>query len=138
MILETFAQDLRIGARVLLKEKSFCSLAVTVLALGICAVATMYSVVNGTMLRGFSFPNAARLAGVQVIDVTQRNANANGFGGQIFTLDFETMCEQQKSFDRLAAYISGATVNITNDGHPQRRSGAYVTPDFLRILGVAR
>jgi putative ABC transport system permease protein len=137
MILETFAQDLRIGARVLIKEKGFCILAVVVLALGICGVATMYSVVNGAMLRGFSFPNANRLAGVQVIDITQRNANANGFGGQIFTLDYEAMLERQRSFDMLAAYISGATVNMTVEGLPRRYTGAYVTPDFFRILGVA-
>ncbi len=137
MFLETFFQDLRLGLRVLFKEKSFCFLAVTVLALGICGVTTMFSVVNGTMLRGFSFPNAARLAGIQVIDPTQKNANANGFGGQIFSLDYEAMREQQKSFDRLAAYIPGATVNVTIDGNPQRYTGAYVSFDFFRILGVA-
>jgi hypothetical protein len=132
-----FFQDLRIGARVLLKEKSFCFLAASVLALGICSVTTMFSVVNATMLRGFSFPNATRIAGVQVIDVTQKNANANGFGGQIFTLDYEAMREQQKSFEMLAAYIPGATVNATVNGNPRRYNGAYVSFDFFRILGVA-
>jgi putative ABC transport system permease protein len=136
MVFETFFQDLRIGIRVLIKEKSFCFLAVMVLALGICGVTTMFSVVNGTMLRGFSFPNATRLAGVNVIDVTQRNANINGFGGQIFTLDYEAMREQQRSFDLMAAYISGATVNVTVDGVAQRYTGAYVSSDFFRILGV--
>lgn len=137
MFLSTFYQDLRIGLRILFKEKSYCSLAITVLALGICGVTTMFSVVNSTMLRGFSFPNANRLAGIQVIDVTQRNANNNGFGGQIFTLDYEAMREQQKSFDMLAAYISGSTVNVTVDGNAQRYTGAYVSADFFRILGVA-
>jgi ABC-type lipoprotein release transport system permease subunit len=137
MILSLFFRDLRIGARVLLREKSFCLLAVTVLALGICGVTTMFSVVNGTMLRGFSYPNANRLAGIQVIDVTQKNANSNGFGGQIFTLDYEAMRDQQKSFDMLAAYINGATVNLTVDGNPKRYTGAYVSSDFFRILGVA-
>jgi predicted permease len=137
MILATFVQDLRVGARVLIKEKGFCFLAVTVLSLGICGVATMYSVINGTMLRGFSFPHADRLAGIQIIDITQRAANANGFGGQIFTLDYEALVEQQKSLEMLAAYISGATVNVTADGLPRRYTGAYVTPDFFRILGVA-
>jgi putative ABC transport system permease protein len=136
MNLSIFFQDLRIGARVLYKEKSFCFLAVTVLALGICGVTTMFSVVNGTMLRGFSFPNAGRLAGIQVIDVTQKNANINGFGGQIFTLDYEAMREQQKSFEMLAAYVPGATVNVTIDGNPKRYTGAYVSSDFFRILGV--
>jgi len=49
----------------------------------------MFSVVNGVMLRGFSFPTADRLMGVQIIDLTQNNANVNGFGSQIFTLDYE-------------------------------------------------
>src|SRR3989442_1456935 len=57
-------QDLRVGLRVLLREKGFCALAVVVLALGICGVTTMFSVVNGIMLRGFSFPNAARMVSV--------------------------------------------------------------------------
>jgi putative ABC transport system permease protein len=132
----TFFQDVRIGTRVLIKEKSFCALAVTVLALGICGVTTMFSVINGALLRGFASPNADRLAGINVIDVTQANANANGFGGQIFTLDYEAMREQQKSFEMMAAYIAGATVNVTVDGNPQRYNGAYVSYDFFRILGV--
>ena len=51
MILETFFHDLRIGGRVLIKEKSFCVLAVVVLALGICAVTTQFTVINATVLR---------------------------------------------------------------------------------------
>ena len=139
MFFESFLQDLRIGGRVLLKERSFCVLAVSVLALGICGVTTMFSVVNATMLRGFSFPNADRLAGVQVInvtDTTQRTANANGFGSQIFMLDYEEIRATQQSFELLAGYINGSTVNMTIDGNPQRFTGAYVTSDFLRILGV--
>jgi predicted permease len=137
MILATFFQDLRIGFRVLIKEKTFCLLAVTVLALGICGVATQFSVVNAVMLRGFSFPNADRLVGVQIIDLTQGNANINGFGSQIYALDYEDVREQQKSLELLAAYINGSTVNVTIDGNPQRYTGAYVTSDFFRILGVA-
>src|SRR5471030_3372751 len=134
---ETFLRDLKIGFRVLVKERSFCALAVFVLALGIAGVTTQFSVVNGVMLRGFSYPNADRLAGVEVIDLSQQNANLNGFGSQIFMLDFEAMRSQQKSFELLAAYISGATVNVTSDGNPKRYTGAYVSADFFRILGLA-
>src|ERR1041385_9075304 len=63
-------RDVRIGLRVLLKEKSFCALAVIVLALGIAGVTTMFSMVNGIMLRGFSFPNADRLVSLNFIDPT--------------------------------------------------------------------
>ncbi|PTX91336.1 ABC transporter permease [Opitutus sp. ER46] len=140
MLVQNFVQDARVGVRMLLKEKSFSVLAVLVLALGIGGVATTFSVVNAVMLRGFSYPNADRLAGVQVINVTdptQRVANLNGFGSQIFPLDFEEMVAQQRSFERLAAYISGSTVNMTIDGTAWRFTGAYVTQDFFRALGVA-
>jgi predicted permease len=131
---ESIVQDLRIGFRVLAKERSFCALAVFVLALGIAAVTTQFSVVNGVMLRGFSFPNADRLMSVNFIDPT--SATPFGDNGRVLSMDFEEFKPEQKSFERVAAYISGSTVNVTVNGTPQRYIGAYVTEDFLRILGV--
>jgi putative ABC transport system permease protein len=135
MVAETFGQDLRIGVRVLIKEKSFCALAVIVLALGICGVTTMFSVVNGVMLRGFSFPTADRLASANFIDPS--SANFFGVNGQISSMDFDELLPQQQSFDVLAAYLNGSTVNVTDNGKPQRYTGAYVTDRFLTILGMA-
>ncbi len=135
MIIETFFQDLRIGLRVLIKEKSFCALAIFVLALGICAVTTQFSVVNGVILRGFAFPNAGRLMSVNFIDPTQ--TNIFGTNGQVFAMDYEEFRPEQKSFDMMAAYLNGSTVNVTAGPIPQRYTGGYVTEDFMRILGVA-
>ncbi len=134
MLAESVARDVRIGARVLVKEKAFCALAVFVLALGICAVTTQFSVVNGIMLRGFSFPNAERLVGVSFADPS--TATAFGVNQQFLSMDFEEMRPEQKSFELMTGTISGATVNITFDGLPRRYTGAYVTDTFLRVLGV--
>jgi predicted permease len=135
MLIETFLRDLRIGLRVLVKEKSFCAIAVFVLSLGICGVTTMYSVVNGVMLRGFSFPNAERLMAVNFIDPSR--TNFFGVNGRILSMDFEELLGDQRSFELLAAFINGSTVNVTINGSPQRYTGAYTTEHFLRILGVA-
>ncbi|MBX3735122.1 MAG: ABC transporter permease [Candidatus Didemnitutus sp.] len=135
MILESFGQDLRIGLRVLVKEKGFCALAVTVLALGICAVTTMFAVVNGTLLRGFSFPEPDRLVDVQLADPT--NFQPNNFNAQILTVDFKDMREMElKSFSNLTAYLNGSTVNVTYQGQPRRYQGGYISHDFFRTLGV--
>ncbi|HWW86425.1 MAG TPA: ABC transporter permease [Vicinamibacterales bacterium] len=131
---ETLARDLRIGLRVLFKEKSFCALAILVLALGICGVTTMFSVVNGVMIRGFSFPNADRMVSMTFVDPTA--SNVFGFNGQVSPNDFEEVLREQHSFEAMAAYLNGSTVNATVNGHPQRYTGAYVTDVFLRILGV--
>ena len=135
MFAETFRRDLRIGLRVLIKEKSFCALAVFVLALGICGVTTMFSVVNGVMLRGFSFPNAARMMNVNFVDPT--SASFFGVNGRISSMDYQELVPQQRSFELMAAYLNGSTVNVTINGQPQRYTGAYTTESFLRILGVA-
>jgi len=91
---DLFVQDLRIGLRVLLREKAFCAMAVTVLALGICGVTTTFSVVNGVMLRGFSFPNASRLVSVNLVDPTSRNFF--GQNGKLSARDFEELRPQQR------------------------------------------
>lgn len=97
MIAETFAQDLRIGLRVLAKDKSFCALSVFVLALGICAVTTMFTTVNATIIRGFSFPNSDRMTNVTFVDPTtvrmlgpfnNRNVDETGFYVPFYSLAF--------------------------------------------------
>src|SRR6266850_2505807 len=127
-MITNLVQDIRVGFRVLLREKGFCALAVVVLALGI-------SVVNGIMLRGFSFPNSARMVSVSFIDPTSKGFF--GQNGQVSPMDFEEVRPKQQSFELMAAYISGATVNVTNEGVPRRYTGAYITDSFLPILGVS-
>ncbi len=135
MTFETVLQDIRIGLRVLVKERAFCALAVFVLAIGIAAVTTQFSVVDGVMLRGFSFPNATRMMDVNFIDPS--SATFFGVNGRVLPMDFEEFRYEQQSFERLAAYLNGSTVNATVNGSPRRYTGGYVTEDFFRILGVS-
>jgi predicted permease len=134
MLADSVRSDVRLGLRVLVKEKPFCALAVIVLALGIAGVSTMFSVVNGVMLRGFSFPNAYRLTSVNFIDPTSKGFF--GANGQVSYMDFEELKPEQRSFEFLAAYLNGSTVNVTFGGTPRRYTGAYVTEEFLPALGV--
>jgi putative ABC transport system permease protein len=68
MILDSFRQDVRAGLRALLKEKSFCLLAVLVLGLGIGGATTQFTMVNAIVLRGFSFPHPEQLVSVGLIE----------------------------------------------------------------------
>ena len=135
MGLSAFVQDVRVGLRALFRDKGFCVTAILVLALGICGVTTTFSVVNGILIRGFSFPNAARLVSVNFIDAASRTPF--GVNGQVHSMDFEEMQRQQRSFEAMTGYISGSTVNCTVEGNPRRYTGGYITDTFFRILGVA-
>jgi len=135
---ESFPQDVRIGLRVLFKEKSFCFLAVLVLALGIGGATTQFTVVNATVLRGFSFPHPEQLMSVGLID-PQASAPNNNFGiGNIPTAqDYEDLRAAQQSFAQMAGYLSGSTINVTYKNNPQRYTGAYITEDLFKIIGVS-
>src|SRR5437764_13584323 len=138
MILDSFSQDVRVGLRVLFKEKSFCFLAVLVLALGIGGATTQFTVVNAIVLRGFSFPHPEQLVSVGLID-PKATAQNNNFGiGQIpAAQDYEDLKAAQKSFSMMAGYLSGSTINLTYKNNPQRYTGGYITEDLFKIVGVS-
>ena len=54
-------QDLRYGLRTILKDPGFALVAILTLALGIGANSTLFSVVDGILLRPLPFPDPGRL-----------------------------------------------------------------------------
>src|SRR6266536_2551622 len=138
MFFESFFQDLRVGLRVLIKEKSFCFLAVLVLALGIGGATTQFTVVNAIVLRGFSFPHPEQLVSVGLIDPKASDQNNNfGIGNIPTAQDYEDLKAAEHSFSMMAGYLSGSTINLTYKNNPQRYTGAYVTEDLFKIVGVS-
>src|SRR5262247_102202 len=71
---EDLLQDLRFGARMLMKAPSHTLIAVITLAAGIAANTTIFSVVDALILRPFDFPNQERL-----VMVWERGENGGGF-----------------------------------------------------------
>ena len=135
---ESFLQDVRIGLRVLFKEKSFCFLAVLVLALGIGGAMTQFTVVNAIVLRGFSFPHPEQLVSVGLIDPKASDQN-NNFGiGNIPRRRITRILKRRSNRSpMMAGYLNGSTINVTYKNNPQRYTGAYVTDDLFKIIGVS-
>jgi predicted permease len=62
--MDSLIQDLRFALRTLRRRRAFTLIAVTTMALGIGAATSIFSVVNGVLLRPLAFPEAGRLVAV--------------------------------------------------------------------------
>src|SRR3954447_11321497 len=138
MLLDSFTQDFRVGLRVLFKDKAYLFLATLVLGLGIGGATTQFTVVNAIVLRGFSFAHPEQLASVGLIDPKASDQNNNFGNGNIPSAqDYEDIKAAQKSFSMMAGYLNGSTVNLTYQNNPQRYTGAYITDELFKIIGVS-
>src|SRR6202451_1634135 len=128
---ETLWQDLRYGARTMLRAPGFTVTAVLALALGIGANTAIFSVVNAVLLRPLPYDQPDRL--IQVWDTPPQKSYPRM---PIFTvspanfLDWRT---QNHSFEGMAAYGFGR-YTITGSGHPETLRMVAATNGLLAIL----
>src|SRR5215470_16044819 len=126
--LETFWQDLRFGARMLLKQPSFSLIAAVTLALGIGANTAIFSVVNAAMLRPLPYEHADRL--VMIWDTNAERALDHERPAPGNYLDWKA---QHQVFDGMAAWFQ--TSRTLRDEHDAEQvQVAQVAGDFFHIL----
>ncbi len=123
-----FLQDLRYGARMLLKSPCFTSIAIITLALGIGANTAIFSLVNSILLRQLPFRQPDQLVWVY----SRRPAP----GKYPFTLpDFTDYRDQNQSLSGIAAYASWSA-NLTDQGEPEQLQGLRISANAFELLGV--
>jgi putative ABC transport system permease protein len=122
-------QDLRFGARMLLKRPGFTLMAALTLALGIGANTALFSAVNTVLLRPLPLPEPDRLM------TFWHSAPAKGLP-EVMLNDalFAFYRDHSQMFEKLAAYES-ARYTLTGAGDPELLVGARVTFDYFQTLG---
>jgi putative ABC transport system permease protein len=129
--MQTLWQDLRYGARMLMKKPGFTSIAVITLALGIGANTAIFSVVNAVLLRPLPFKEPE-----SVVMVWHKGVEASGGDRTpLATADLLDWRAQNHSFDTIAAFTY-SSFNLTGVEAPERVFGAGVTANFFTALGV--
>jgi len=124
--LEIFWQDLRYGARMLLKNPGFTTIAVLTLALGIGANTAIFSVVYTTLLRPLPYPESERL-----VWLCERTPNFPAM--MISYPNFTDWRAQQTVFEQIGVYNRGS-YNLTGRGEPRRLDGALLSADVFAAL----
>jgi putative ABC transport system permease protein len=120
--------ELRLAIRTLARSRGFTIAATGVLALGIGAAATVFSVVDAILIRPLPFPQANRLA---VIYATQPSRGVRR-GGASFP-DLNDWRAQLPAFDGIFAFL-GSNVSLTGSGETERVHAALVSEDFFRVM----
>jgi predicted permease len=128
--MSSIVQNLRYSIRMLWKSPSFSMVAVVTLALAIGANATIFSFINGLLLRpiaGVERPD--RLVGIYTSDYSSGAYGASSYPDY---LDFRA---QASAFTDLAAYDSDA-LTLSSVEDPIRVKAALVTSNYFELLGV--
>ncbi|MGE0130003.1 MAG: ABC transporter permease [Blastocatellales bacterium] len=128
--MQTLWQDLRYGARMLLKKPGFTLIAILTLALGIGANTAIFSVVNGVLLKPLLYAEPERLVMVYGNFLALNAANMSASVPEF--VDYQ---QQTRIFESIGAYDSFSANLTPNDGgEPERVEGGMLTPGMFSVL----
>ncbi len=125
--LETAAQDLRYGLRVLRRSPVVTATVVLTLAVGLGANTAIFSVVNTVLLRPLPYPDPDRL-------VVVWGSRPQRQGTPVSATNFLDYQEQNRTCERMATFRAAGFV--LNGGEPEWLRAGRVSPGFFAVLGV--
>lgn len=124
----TLLQDLRYGARMLLKSPGITFVVILALALGIGANTAIFSVVNSVLLRPLPYDESDRL-----VFLNERSQVLDNMS--ISYPNFKDWREQNSSFEKIGVY-NRASYNLIGSGEPERFVAAQASADLFAALRV--
>src|SRR5215510_6537513 len=124
--LETLAQDMRYGLRMMARNPGFTAVAVFTLALGIGANTAIFSVVNGALLKPLPYEESERLVFVAEL-------SANGRQESISYPNFTDWRAQNRVFERIGIFTS-FDYTLTVNGEAEVVVAGEVTADLFAAL----
>jgi putative ABC transport system permease protein len=130
--MHTLRQDLRYGARMLLKKPGFTIAAVLTLAVGIGGNAAIFGLVNSILLRPLPYREPERLYTIWEFIPKLRDRFPSLPVSARHYLEWR---EQSTLFEQIAV-VSPSSMNLTDAGEPERLGAARVSANFFSLVGV--
>jgi putative ABC transport system permease protein len=130
--MQTLWQDLRYGARMLMKKPGFTAIAVLTLALGIGANTAIFSVVNAVLFKPLPYLKEPRLV---FIESGNKQAEPRDYFGAS-PADFWDWRAQSRTFLEIAAYAPSDGFNLTGVERPEIFPSPRVSANFFQVFGA--
>ena len=122
-------QDIRFALRTLLKRPGFTAIAVLTIAIGVAACTSIFSVVNGVLLRPLPVHEPERLVQPDVIGPT-------GFEISLSIPNFKDWRDRNRTFETFGA-TAGRSRTLTGGDRPEVLSVRLILGDWFESLGVS-
>ncbi|HWF83785.1 MAG TPA: hypothetical protein VG222_03020, partial [Vicinamibacterales bacterium] len=126
--LESLAQDVRYALRGMRRSPGFTIVAVATLALGIGVNATVFTVTNAVLFKGFRLVERND----RLLYIGTQN---NGHGCCVSYPDFVDWRAQAKSFEGMGT-VADLQITLTDEGAaPERYDATQISANAFRLLG---
>jgi putative ABC transport system permease protein len=127
----TIRRELREALRSLAANPASTAAVVLILALGIGANSTMFSVLNAVVLRPVPWEDPVRL-----VNLLEVNLKQGGYPTSASKANYKDWREQSRVLERMAAFRA-VDYNLAGSGaEPERVRGMSVSADFFPLIGV--
>jgi predicted permease len=128
---EGAAHDLWIALRRLRRTPAFTIAATLTLSIAIGATASVFSVVDGVLLKAFPLHEPER-----VLLITENNPARHLLNFAMSPLTYIDYRDQSRSFAELAS-SRFAQMTVTGTREPERVTASLVSPNYFAVLGLA-
>jgi predicted permease len=129
---DTLRQDIRHGARMLVKNPGFSLVAVASIAVGVAVSAAMFSVADGMLLRPLPVPRSD-----EIVTINGTAPDDQGFGTGISFLAYRDIRDQARGFSGIGAHrLVVTTFARRREDTTESRLGFAVSGNLFDVLEV--
>ncbi len=131
--LDSVARDLHFAARMLGRAPLFYASVVGILATGIAATASLFSLVDGVLLRPLPYRDPAQLCALTSYAPKPPFAS----NGSVSYRDYQILGSRISQFSELAVTFrrGWSRVTVMDGGEPEPLQGAFVSPNLFHMFG---
>ncbi len=123
--------DLKYAFRTLRRSPGFACAAIVTLALGIAANGTVFTLLNGVLLRDLPFDDPERVVALRVAQVGGPQPIVTGLS----YLELQDWQERARTFEGIAGF-NELTMNVSDEEHAAERfAGAHLSSNAFALLG---
>jgi putative ABC transport system permease protein len=125
-------QDARHGLRLLRREPAFALVAILTIALGIGSTTTLFTVVNGVLLKPLPWAHADRLVRIS----ETRQGRTGRVRGTILNGTYLAWADHPTTIDAIGGWLANSPMTLSGRGDPERLKITPVTPSLFPMLAA--